>query len=156
MKQQDILNKAAEEYASSNGLYVVEIKVSADNDIDVTIEADERDITLDDCVEMTRFIEERVSRDVEDYSLTIGSAGLTSPFKVTRQYRKSVGSEIQVTRGTGARQKVLLTAVSEDGIDVEYERSVAVEGSKKKVKETVTEHIPFTEIKSAKPVIKFE
>ncbi|MBP9986636.1 MAG: ribosome assembly cofactor RimP [Bacteroidales bacterium] len=156
MKQQDILKQAAEEYTASHGLYVVEIKVTADNDIDITIEADERDIALDDCVDMTRYIEERVSRDVEDYSLTIGSAGLTSPFKVNRQYKKSVGSEIQITRGTGARQKVMLAAVSEDGIDVTYGQSRAVEGSKKKVKETVTEHIPFSEIKSAKPVIKFE
>jgi len=107
-------------------------------------------------VDMTRFIEERVSRDVEDYSLTVGSAGLTSPFKVVRQYKKAVGSEIQVTRSSGARQKVMLTAVTEDGIDVSYEQSVKLEGSKKKVKETVNEHIPFAEIKSAKPVIKFE
>ena len=94
MRQADILRQAAEEYADANGLFVVAIDISRDNDIDVTIDADSRDITLDDCVGMTNYIQERVNRDEEDYSLTIGSAGLSSPFRIPRQYRKAVGSEV--------------------------------------------------------------
>ena len=88
MKQADILKQAAEEYAEGNGLFVVSVAISADNDVDVTIDADDRDVTLDDCVGMTEFIQQRVDRDEEDYSLTIGSAGLTAPFKVLRQWKR--------------------------------------------------------------------
>ncbi|MGX8696804.1 MAG: ribosome assembly cofactor RimP, partial [Prevotella sp.] len=96
MKQQEQLEQAAAAYLEGKDLFLVDIKVSADNDIDITIESDGRDVTLDDCVGMTEFIQQAVDRDQEDYSLTIGSAGLTSPFKVLRQWKKAVGSEIQL------------------------------------------------------------
>ena len=153
MKQAEILKTAAGEYADANGLFVVSIEISRDNDIDITIDADSRDVTLDDCVGMTDYIQERVSRDEEDYSLTIGSAGLTSPFKVLRQWKKAVGSEIQLTRATGERVKALLLAADESGVEISYQKKA--EGKGAKAKETVTEKLEFTDIKTAKPIIKF-
>ena len=153
MKQADILKSAAEQYAEDNGLFVVSIEISKDNDIDITIDADSRDITLDDCEGMTGYILERVSRDEEDYSLTIGSAGLTSPFKVLRQWRKAVGGEIQLTRKSGERVRATLLAAEEDGVEISYQKKG--EGKGAKAKETVTEHLGYEEIKSAKPIIKF-
>ena len=76
MKQADILKQAAEEWAEKNGLFVVSIAISKDNDVDVTIDADSRDVTLNDCVAMTGYIQEKVDRDVEDYSLTVTSGGI--------------------------------------------------------------------------------
>ncbi|MBQ4021780.1 MAG: ribosome assembly cofactor RimP, partial [Bacteroidales bacterium] len=103
MKQKEQLEKAAADYVKGKDLFIVDIKVSADNDIDITIETDSRDVTLDDCVEMSRFVESRLDRDVEDFSLTVGSAGLTAPFRIPRQYRKFVGSTIEVTFRDGHR-----------------------------------------------------
>ena len=153
MKQADILKAAAGEYADSNGLFVVAVEISRDNDIDITIDADSRDVTLDDCVGMTEYIQQRVSRDEEDYSLTIGSAGLTSPFKVLRQWKKAVGSEIQLTRATGARLKAVLLAADEDGVEISYEKKTDGKGAK--AKETVSEKLTYNDIKTAKPIIKF-
>lgn len=153
MKQADILKQAAGEWADRNGLFVVSIEISRDNDVDVTIDADERDITLDDCVAMTGYIQEKVDRDVEDYSLTIGSAGLSSPFKVPRQYKKFVGSEIQITRLGGERIKATLLAADDSGVDISWQKKG--EGKGKKAMETVTEHLDYNEIKTAKPIIKF-
>ena len=153
MKQADILRQAAVEWAERNGLFVVSIEISKDNDVDVTIDADERDITLDDCVAMTGYIQEKVDRDVEDYSLTIGSAGLSSPFKVPRQYKKFVGSEIQITRLGGERVKATLLAADDSGVDISWQKKG--EGKGKKAMETVTEHLDYNEIKTAKPIIKF-
>lgn len=153
MKQADILKAAAEEWAENNGLFVVSIAISKDNDVDVTIDADSRDITLDDCVAMTGYIQERVDRDVEDYSLTIGSAGLSAPFKVPRQYRKFVGSEIQITRLGGERIKASLLAADDQGIEISWQKKG--EGKGKKAYEAVTEHLNYDEIKIAKPIIKF-
>ena len=155
MKQREQLESAAAAFVEGKDLFVVDIKVSADNDIDITIESDERDVTLDDCVEMSRHIESCLDRDVEDFSLTVGSAGLTSPFKLPRQYRKFVGSTIEVTYRDGHRQKALLETAGEEQFDISYERLVPKEGSKKKVRETVRETLRYSEIKSAKAVLKF-
>ena len=153
MKQADQLKLAAEQYAEGHGLFVVSIDITKDNDVDIVIDADDRDVTLDDCVGMTDHIHLTVNRDEEDYSLTIGSAGLTSPFKVLRQWKKAVGSEIQLTRKSGARINAALLAADEDGVEISYQRKAEGKGSK--AKETVTEHLSYDEIKTAKPIIKF-
>ena len=153
MKQADILKAAAEEYAEGNGLFVVSVAISADNDVDVTIDADDRDVTLDDCVGMTEFIQTRVDRDVEDYALTIGSAGLTAPFKVLRQWKKAVGTEIQLTRKSGSRVNATLLAADGDGVEISFLQKA--EGKGAKAKETVTERLAYEDIKTAKPIIKF-
>ena len=155
MKQKEELEKAAAGYVEGKDLFVVGIKISADNDIDITIESDNRDVTLDDCVEMSRYIEERLDRDVEDFSLTVGSAGLTAPLKLPRQYRKVVGSQIEVTYRDGHRQKATLESAGEDEFEISYEKLVQVEGQKKKVRQNVRETLKYTDIKSAKAVIKF-
>ncbi|MBR5736572.1 MAG: ribosome assembly cofactor RimP [Bacteroidales bacterium] len=155
MKQKEQLEKAVAEFVDGKDLFVVEIKVSADNDIDVTIESDERDVTLDDCVEMSRYIESKLDRDVEDFSLTVGSAGLTAPFKLPRQYRKFVGSTIEVTFRDGHRQKALLESAGEEEFEISYEQMVQVEGKKKKERQTMHQTLKYSDIKTAKAVIKF-
>lgn len=155
MKQQEQLEQAAAAYLDGKDLFLVDIRVSADNDIDITIESDSRDVTLDDCVEMSRFIEGRLDRDVEDFSLTVGSAGLTAPFKLPRQYRKFVGSPIEVTFRDGHRQKAVLESADDEQFEISFEKLVAVEGKKKKVRETEHQTLKYSEIKSAKAVIKF-
>lgn len=153
MKLADTLKLAAEQYAEGNGLFVVSVDITKDNDVDVTIDADDRDVTLDDCVGMTEYIQERVSRDEEDYSLTIGSAGLTSPFKVLRQWKKALGTEIQLTRKSGERVNASLLSADEEGVEISFQRKA--EGKGAKAKETVTEHLLYSDIKTAKPIIKF-
>ena len=155
MKQKEQLGQAAADYLEGKDLFLVEIKVSADNDIDITIESDSRDVTLDDCVEMSRFIESRLDREVEDFSLTVGSVGLTAPFKLPRQYRKFIGSPIEVTFRDGHRQKAVLESADDEQFEISFERLVPVEGSKKKVRETARQALKYSEIKSAKAVIKF-
>lgn len=149
------MEAAAAGYVEGKDLFIVDIAVSADNDIDITIESDDRDITLDDCVEMSRYIESRLDREVEDFSLTVGSAGLTAPFKLPRQYRKFTGSIIEVTYRDGHRVKALLESAGEDSFEISYDRLVPVEGKKKKVREATREILKYTDIKSAKAVIKF-
>ena len=79
--------------------FIVDINVSADNDIVLTIESEEGTVVLDDCVELSHAFEEHFDREVEDYSLTVTSAGLDQPFKVLKQYQKAIG-----TKATGSRR----------------------------------------------------
>ena len=76
--------------------FIVDINVSADNDIVLAIESEEGTVVLDDCVELSRAIEEHFDREVEDYSLTVTSAGLDQLFKMLRQFIKTIGTQLEV------------------------------------------------------------
>ena len=83
--------------------FIVEINVSKDNDVEIVIESEDSNVVLDDCVEISRRFEECFDRSVEDYSLTVTSAGLDQPFKVLKQYRKAVGTQVEAALKGGRK-----------------------------------------------------
>ena len=113
--------------------FLVDVAVSRENDVELVIESEEGTVSLDDCVELSRKFEEKFDREKEDYSLTVGSAGLDQPFKVLKQYIKAVGTEVQVLVKDGRKLKGVLTGASGDGITLKYSVKEAVEGKKRKV-----------------------
>lgn len=74
MIAKEIIETIAREHLESTPLQLVRVKVSKDNDIDVTITREDAGVTIDDCVELSRHIESKLDRDKEDFSLTVGSA----------------------------------------------------------------------------------
>ena len=85
MIQKDIITNLVISKLADTRYFLVDVTVSADNVIKVEIDAEDG-VDIDFCVELNRFIEANFDREVEDYELEVGSAGLTSPFKVKRQY----------------------------------------------------------------------
>ncbi len=157
MIQKEKIEKILEEYfLKRSDLFLVEIKISRDNDIEIVVEIDQGFLSLEECVNISRFVESKLDREVEDFSLTVGSAGLSRSFKVLRQYLKAVGSEIELKLKSGESLKGMLKAVSEEGITFLTKVSEKVEGRNKKVTREVVEEYAFDRIKSAKPVIKFD
>ena len=140
----------------ARGLYIVDVFVSKDNDVEVTIESEEGTVELDDCVAVSRFFESCFDRDREDYSLTVTSAGLDQPFKVFRQYRKAVGSKVEVAFRGGRKLVALLVAAEEEAITLKWSAKEAVEGSKKKVMVEHEERFGMQEVNSVRPFIEFE
>ena len=116
----------------ARGLYLIDITVSKDNDIEVTVEAEEGVVELDDCVALSRHFETCFDREVEDYSLTVTSAGLDQPFKILKQYQKAVGNKVEVQLKGGKKMVAVLEAADEEGITLKYSQKEAVEGKKKK------------------------
>ena len=96
MKVSDIIDAIGGEIVA-RGCFIVDISVSKDNDIVLTIESENGKIELDDCVSLSRFFETKFDRETEDYSLTVSSAGLDQPFKVFKQYQKALGSKVEVS-----------------------------------------------------------
>ncbi len=129
-KVEELVNKAIE----NTDAYVVDITVSADNDIVVELDS-ETGVDLDFCTEVSRSINEALDRDVEDYSLEVGSASLSAPFKVRQQYLKHLGDEVDVLTRDGRKLKGTLTAVSDDGAEftVDITRKVKEPGAKRPV-----------------------
>ena len=139
----------------ARGCFLVDVSVSKDNDIVVTIESEEGKIELDDCVALSRYFETQFDREKEDYSLTMTSAGLDQPFKVLKQFEKAVGTKVEVQLKGGKKMVALLEAADENGVTLKYSVKEAVEGKKKK---ELVEHIDrfaMDQVNSVRPYIEF-
>ena len=75
--------------------FLVDVTVSPDDKIVVEIDHAEG-VWIDDCVELSRYIESNLNREEEDYELEVGSAGIGQPFKVLQQYVIHKGCEVEV------------------------------------------------------------
>lgn len=139
----------------ARGCFIVDIKVSKDNDVELTVESKDSVVTLDDCVELSRVFESHFDREREDYSLTVTSAGLDCPFKVHGQFLKAVGTEVEVSLKGGKRFNAILTAVSEEGVTLKYEALESVEGRKRKVRVPKEEFFNFGDVNAVRPHIVF-
>jgi len=130
--------------------FLVDLHVSKDNRINVSIDGD-NGINIDDCIELSRYIESHLDRDVEDFELNVASAGLDTPLKLLRQYKKNVGRSLRVELMTGEIKEGVLVEATDDKIALELDLP------KKQKKEGVSSgfECPYSEIKTAKIVIKF-
>lgn len=153
MKISEIIDAMQEPIVARN-CFIVEINVSPDNDVEIVIESEDGTVSLDDCVELSGVFEEKFDREKEDYSLTIGSAGLDQPFKVLKQYVKAIGTEVQVLLRDGKKLKGILTEASEDGITLKYSVREAVEGEKRKKMVEHNDFFPADRINAVFPVVE--
>ena len=139
----------------ARGLYIVDVSISKDNDIEIIIESEEGIIELDDCVGVSRFFEACFDREKEDYSLTVTSAGLDQPFKVLKQYLKAVGTKVEVQLKGGRKMVAVLEAADEDGITLKYSAKEAVEGKKKKELVEHVDRFAMDQVNAVRPYIEF-
>ena len=137
------------------GCFLVEVSVSAENDIEIVIEKEEGVVDWEDCAAIDQVMHATFNQDEEDYALTVSSAGLDRPFKVLKQYLKAKGSKVDVKFKGGKRLIATLEAATEDSITLNYTALEAVEGKKKKEKVEHTDTFSLTEINSVKPYITF-
>ena len=156
MITKEALGETIINYLNDNGLFLVDIEVSQDNDITITIERHEGSVKVDDCIAIDRIVGAAFNRDDEDYSLTVTSAGLDQPFKVLDQYKKFCGSEVEVVLKKGGKVKGILSGYDDGGFELTTSKMVKKEGFKKKVQEDTVTPCRFEEVKSCKPVIKFK
>ena len=139
----------------ARGCFLVDVSVSKDNDIVVTIESENGKIELDDCVALSRFFETQFDREVEDYSLTMTSAGLDQPFKVFKQFVKAVGTKVEVQLKGGKKMVALLEAADEDSVTLRYSVKEAVEGKKKKELVEHVDRFTMDQVNAVRPFIEF-
>ena len=137
-------------------LFLVDVAISADNHIVVEIDSYEGSVSIDNCVAITRAVEQAFDRDKEDYELEVGSAGLTSPLKVKAQYVKNIGNDVEVLTTQGVKLKGVLSEVGDDTFTIKVAKKVKPEGAKRPVmvEEDVT--IKYSETKYTKYLIQFK
>ena len=128
MISKDTVRSIVEEWLDGKEYFLVDIEISPDDRI--VVEIDHADgVWIEDCVELSRFIEDHLSRDEEDYELEVGSAGLGQPFKVAQQYHCFVGKDVEVLDADGKKYKGVLKAV--EGNDFTVTVQEKVEGKKR-------------------------
>lgn len=154
IKTSDIIEAVGGEIVA-RGCFIVDVSVSKDNDIVLTIESESGKIELEDCVSLSRFFETKFDREAEDYSLTVSSAGLDQPFKVLRQYQKAIGSKVEVSLKGGKKMVALLEDADQESITLKYSVREAVEGRKKKELVEHTDRFTMDQVNSVRPFIEF-
>ncbi|GAB6009930.1 ribosome assembly cofactor RimP [Dysgonomonas reticulitermitis] len=155
MIDKELIKEIVEKHLDGTSIFLVDVFVRPGNLIVVEIDSDES-IGIDDCVGLNRNIESHLNRDEADYELEVGSAGITSPFKIPRQYRKNIGNEVEVLTKGGQKLSGILKFSDDNAFVVTVTKMVKPEGAKKKV--AVDEDLTFgyEDVKYTKYLIRFK
>jgi len=149
------VNELVEQWLEGKDYFLTDLTVTPDDCI--TVEIDHADgVWIEDCVQLSRFIEEHLNRDEEDYELEVGSAGLGQPFKVLRQWQNHVGKEVEIVTRDGRKLKGTLKAASADAVTLVTRQKVTPEGKKRPVLQDVDIDLPMADIKSGRYIIDFK
>lgn len=134
--------------------FLTDLTVSDDDRI--VVEIDHKDgVWIEDCVELSKYIEASLDREEADFELEVGSAGIGQPYKVLRQYENNVGSEVEVLTADGRKLTGLLKEVTPEGFVVVVKTKVKPEGAKRPKMVDVDNSFNFADVKEVKSVIKF-
>lgn len=155
MISKDIVNQLVEEYFKDSEFYLVDLVLTPDHRINIEIDAF-KGVSIDDCVQLNRFLIEKLNPEIEEYELEVSSAGITSPFKVIRQYHKNIGREVEVLTRDGKKITGTLESAGDEVFQLVVEMKVKEEGAKRK--SILEETIPFkySEVKTTKMIIRFK
>jgi len=155
MIEKKTVKEIVEKWLEDKEYFLVDVEISSDNCI--VVEIDHKDgVWIEDCAELSRFIEENLNRETEDYELEVGSAGLGQPFKVAQQYINFIGQEVEVLDADGKKVKGLLKSVDGNDFVVTVNEKVMVEGKKRPVKMDVDHTYQMDNVKYCKYVISFK
>lgn len=135
--------------------FLVEVKVSKTNKIEIFVDNFDG-ISIEKCIQISRFVEHSLDRDVEDFELYVSSPGLDKPFKVIEQYKKNLNKQIEVITIKEEKIKGVLNKVEKNEITITELKKVKKEGSKKKQTEEIEHKININNIKSTKIKILFK
>jgi ribosome maturation factor RimP len=143
----------ASEALENTDRFVVDLTVSKSNVISVYIDADSS-VTIDHCVELSRFIEGRLDREVEDYELSVSSAGIDYPLLKHRQLNKYVEKELEILSKDGIKKVYKLVSFNEEKIEAQ-EATIKMLGKLRKTTYGNSVELSFSDIKEIKPYINF-
>ena len=150
-KVEGLLNQGLEENPS---LFLVDLNISDSYKIIVTLDGD-NGVTLQDCIDISRVIEQNLDREEQDFSLEVASAGVSSPLKGIRQFKKNKGRTLKVKTLSGETIEAELAEANDDFIVLKWKsREPKKVGKGKETVENQRE-ISYSEIKEAIVTIIF-
>ena len=155
MINKETIQALTEEWLQGNDYFLVDIGFSADDRI--VIEIDHADgVWIEDCAELSRFLQERLGDELGDYELEVGSAGLGQPFKVAQQYVNHIGDTVEVLDLEGKKVQGVLKSVDGTSFTVTLQEKQKQEGKKRPVLVEVDKTYTMDGVKYAKYLLTFK
>ncbi len=155
MIEKSEVKRLVDEWLDGKDYFLTDLSVSADDRSVVEIDHEEG-VWIEDCVELSRFIESGLDREREDFELEVGSAGIGQPFKVLRQYEIHQGERVEVLTATGQKMTGVLSGVTPEQFSVTVQEKVRQEGKKRPVLVEREVTFRYEEVKATKYVIDFK
>ena len=155
MINKETVKALVEEWLQNGDYFLVDIMFVADDRI--VIEIDHADgVWIEDCAELSRFLQEKLGDELGDYELEVGSAGIGQPFKVEQQYINHIGDEIEVLSADGKKIQGVLKEVNGREFVLTVKEKQTLEGKKRPVMVEVDKSFSMDGIKHAKYVLAFK
>ena len=155
MINKETVKALVEEWLQNGDYFLVDIMFGTDDRI--VIEIDHADgVWIEDCAELSRFLQEKLGEELGDYELEVGSAGIGQPFKVEQQYKNHIGDEVEVLQLDGLKLKGILKAVDGRQFTITVQEKQTVEGKKRPVMVDVDKNYSMDEVKSVKYLLAFK
>jgi ribosome maturation factor RimP len=148
------IENLVKEYIGGTELFLVAVRISSTGRITILVDRKEG-ITIDECAKLSRFIENNLDRNVEDYELQVSSPGMDMPFLVKEQYYKNEGKQIEVIDFSGIRLTGILKNVTEGGFELETVVKTKNHGKSKSI-EKKDISFNYEEVKSAREIVLFK
>ena len=148
-KVESLLTEALDQHPA---LFLIELKVGADNSIRVILDGDQG-VSLKDCMTISRAIEHQLDRDAEDFSLEVASVGVGTPLQSQRQYIKNIGRKLKVELVERPSVEGTLIAADDKGFTLKWKQREPKPVGKGKVTVEKQETLSYEQIESAKVTI---
>ena len=155
MIDKNVVEKLVNTWLEGKDYFLTDLSISTDDRI--VVEIDHKDgVWIEDCVALSRFIEDGLNRDEEDFELEVGSAGIGQPFKVHKQYEIHQGDTVEVLTAEGKKLIGTLTGVQPESFTVTVTEKVKEEGKKRPVMKERDVVLNFADVKWTKYYIDFK
>ena len=155
MINKDVVKTFVEEWLQGNDYFLVDINFGADDRI--VIEIDHADgVWIEDCAELSRFVQERLGDELDDYEMEVGSAGIGQPFKVMQQYINHIGKDVEVLNADGKKVQGILKSVDGDHFVVTVKEKQKKEGKKRPEIVEVDKDFSVADVKYTKYLLNFK
>ena len=123
----------------------------------IVVEIDHADgVWIEDCAELSRFMQERLGEELGDYELEVGSAGIGQPFKVEQQYLNHIGKDVEVLDAEGKKVQGVLKQVDGRDFVVTVKEKQKLEGKKRPQIVDVDKSFNMDNIKYTKYLLSFK
>ena len=134
-------------------VFLIDLTITDNFKIIVNIDGD-NGVVLQDCIDISRAIENNLDREEQDFSLEVASVGVGSVLKMVRQYKKNVGRTLIVKLATQTIEAELVEA-NDNFIILSWKAREPKKIGKGKETVQKRQEILYTEIKEAIVTVTF-
>lgn len=153
MEEEKVSAQLQKVFDKNPALFLIKSEIMPENQILVVIDGD-RGVSVEDCIAVSRQIEQNLDREEEDFSLEVTSVGIGSALTMPRQFKKNIARNLSVKTKTDTFEGKL-AAATDDEITLRWKKREPKPVGKGK--HTVRKEIvlPYEQIEEAKVMIKF-